>query len=168
MLIIFSRMEELVTLQYGNFDILGVWAKEFAQMTGCSNRVTNQTLRGQFFFNELWPEHLGWSTACKQESGPLFAGVPAPQHCLHEEKRALEHCKWGWPKQWPLSMPPSTPFRVHRHRNTKDCQAGLLGGVHSGAKCATPPAAWRVYEGVVPRTYQTYGQGWPTEQTWAS
>ena len=53
MLIIFSRMEGLVTLQYGNVTILWEWVKEFNQRTDCSNRVADQTLRGQFFLIEL-------------------------------------------------------------------------------------------------------------------
>ena len=36
-------MEELVTLQYGSFTILGEGAKEFMQRTGCSKWVANQT-----------------------------------------------------------------------------------------------------------------------------
>ena len=63
MLSIYSRMEELVTLQYGNFTILGEWVKEFAQRTGCSNRFANLTLRGPLYLNGLRKEHLGWSTA---------------------------------------------------------------------------------------------------------
>ena len=49
MLIVYSRMEEIVILQYGNFAILGEWVKEFAQRTSCSNWVGNQTLWGANF-----------------------------------------------------------------------------------------------------------------------
>ena len=55
-------MEELVTLEYGNFAILGEWVREFAKRTDCSNRVATWTLRGQLYFNELRREHPGWST----------------------------------------------------------------------------------------------------------
>ena len=62
-------MEESVTLQYGNFAILGEQVKEFTQRTSCSNRVADQTLSGQLFLNELRQEHLSWSTTHKQEWG---------------------------------------------------------------------------------------------------
>ena len=62
-------MEELVTLHYGNFSILGEWVREFAQRTGCSNWVANWTLQSQVFLNELRREHLGWSITQKQEWG---------------------------------------------------------------------------------------------------
>ena len=71
-------MEELVTLQYRNFTILWERAREFAQRPGCSNRVTNWTFRGQLFLNELWQEHLGWSTAHKQVWGLFLL-----EHMLH-------------------------------------------------------------------------------------
>ena len=38
MLIVYYRIEELVTLHYGNFSILGEQAREFAQRTNCSNQ----------------------------------------------------------------------------------------------------------------------------------
>ena len=44
MLIVCYRMEELVTLHYGNFSILGEWVREFTQSTSCSNWVANQNL----------------------------------------------------------------------------------------------------------------------------
>ena len=60
-------MEELVTLHYEHFSILGEQAKEFAQRNSCSNQVADQTFWGQLFLNELRRKHLGWSTACKHE-----------------------------------------------------------------------------------------------------
>ena len=53
MLTLYSRMKELITLQYGSFTILGERAKEFAQGTGCSKQVANQTLLDQLYLNEL-------------------------------------------------------------------------------------------------------------------
>ena len=44
-------------------------AKEFAQHTSCSNWVGDRTLWGQIFLDELKREHLGWTTAHKQEWG---------------------------------------------------------------------------------------------------
>ena len=70
-------MEEFVTLHYGNFSILGEWAKEFTQRNG-SNWVADETLRGQMFLNELKREHLGWSTAQKQDWGLFLL-----EHMLH-------------------------------------------------------------------------------------
>ena len=69
MLIICYRIEELVTLHYGNFSILGEQVKELAWRTGCSNWVASQTLQGQLFLDEIRREHPGWSTTHKQELG---------------------------------------------------------------------------------------------------
>ena len=49
MLILYSRMEELITLQYGSFTILGERVKEFTQRTICSKWVANWTLQGQLY-----------------------------------------------------------------------------------------------------------------------
>ena len=62
-------MEELVTLHYGNFSILGEQAREFTQRTSCSNQVADQTLWLQLFLNELCREYPGWSTTQNQEWG---------------------------------------------------------------------------------------------------
>ena len=62
-------MEELVTLHYGNFSILGKWVREFTWRTGCSNWVGDWTLQSQLFLNKLCREHLGWNTTQKQEWG---------------------------------------------------------------------------------------------------
>ena len=96
MLISYSRMEKLVTLQYGNFTILGEQMKEFAQRTDCSNRVANQTLRDQLYLNELTREHPGWITTWCQEWGLFLL-----EHLLHNtaSMRRKEHqrcCKAPW------------------------------------------------------------------------
>ena len=62
-------MEEFVILYYGNFSMLGGWAREYTQQTSCSNRVANWTLYSQLFSDKLHREHLGYSTAQKQEWG---------------------------------------------------------------------------------------------------
>ena len=71
-------MEELVTLHYRNFSILGEWVREFAQRINCTNWVADQILLSQLFLNELHREHLGWSTAQKQEWGLFLL-----EHMLH-------------------------------------------------------------------------------------
>ena len=53
MFIIYYRMEELVTLHYGNFSILGEWVREFIRRTSCSNWVADWTLWSQLLLNEL-------------------------------------------------------------------------------------------------------------------
>ena len=70
-------MEELVTLQYGSFTILGKRAKEFTQRTSCSKRAADQTLQGQFYLSELRraPELEHCPTP---GMGSLLAGVPDP------------------------------------------------------------------------------------------
>ena len=123
-------MEELVTLQNGNFTILGDWAKEFTQRTSCSNRVASQTLRGQLFLSEPWWEHPGWNTSLQTRLGSLSADVPAPQHCLNE-KRAPKVLPSTTSRDSQSNGPWATlhphPFRVHRCRNTEYHQEGLLG-----------------------------------------
>ena len=93
--ILYSRMEELVTLQYGSFRILGERTKKFAQRTGCSKRVANQTLWGQLYLSELRREHLGWNTAQCQEWGLFLL-----EHLFHniaimrwkEHERLSQRC----------------------------------------------------------------------------
>ena len=62
-------MEELVTLHYGNFTILGERARDFTWCTSCSNGVAERTPRTQIFLAEMRTEHLGWTTALNQEWG---------------------------------------------------------------------------------------------------
>ena len=62
MVILYSRREELVTLQYGTFTILGEQANECAKKTVCSNRVTKQILQGQLYLSELRRKHPGLNT----------------------------------------------------------------------------------------------------------
>ena len=108
MLILYSRMEELITLQYGNFTILGEQTKVFTPRTRYSNRVANWTLRGQFYPNKLRREHRGWNTAQCQEWGLFLL-----EHLLHntasmrrkEHKGAPEPHKLRQPKWWPWSTP---------------------------------------------------------------
>ena len=94
MFIVCYRMEELVTLYYGNFSILGEWVREFAQRTSCSNQVADWTLWNQLSLTELHREHLGWNTAPKLEWGLFLL-----EHMLHNTANMWrkEHwrCSWG-------------------------------------------------------------------------
>ena len=65
MFIICYRMEELVTLQYGNFLILAKQGRDYAQGTSCLNQVAKWTLHFQLFLDELGQEQLGWNTTQK-------------------------------------------------------------------------------------------------------
>ena len=60
-------MEELITLHYGNFVILGKRAKEYTQRTGCFNWVADWSLKSQLFLGEMKKECLGQNTTHKQE-----------------------------------------------------------------------------------------------------
>ena len=105
-------MEELVILYYGNFSTLGIQAREYAQRTICLNRVADQILQGQLFLDELYREHLGWTTAQKQEWG-LFM-VECPLHSMatmwkKELKGAPKEKSWRL-LSWPLNIPPCRPF----------------------------------------------------------
>ena len=60
-------MEELITLYYGNFAILGERVKDFVQCISCSNCITDRTLRSQIFLDKLKRKHLGWTTTHRKE-----------------------------------------------------------------------------------------------------
>ena len=112
MLIVFSRMEELVTLQYANFTILGERVKEFAQRTGCSNRAANWTLRGQLYLNKLRREHPGWNTAWHQEWGPFLL-----EHLLHNtasmrRKEHQRHSQALWAEMTEAMVPEHPSIRT--------------------------------------------------------
>ena len=55
--IIYYRMEELISLHYGNFTILGKRAKKYTQRMGCSNRVADQALQCQLLLAKIRKEH---------------------------------------------------------------------------------------------------------------
>ena len=65
-------MEELITLYYGSFAILGEEAKDFAWHTSCSNCVTDRALMSQIFLNKLRREHLGWTTTYRHKRRPFL------------------------------------------------------------------------------------------------
>ena len=108
MLIIFSRMEELVTLQYVNFAILGEWVKEFAQRVRCSNRVADQTLRAQFFPNELQQEHPDWSTTHRQEWG-LFLLESLLHSAASMRRKEHQRCPQALQVKMAKAMTPQHP-----------------------------------------------------------
>ena len=80
-------MEEFVTLSYGNFVILGEWAQEFTQCTGCSNWVADRTPWGQIFLNEWKREHPELGHHPQAGVRPFLIGASAVQCGFHEEKR---------------------------------------------------------------------------------
>ena len=152
-------MEELATLQYGNFTILGEWAKEFTKRTSCSNRVASRVN----FFSMSYDQNT-WAGVPPTNKSGFFScwsaySTTLPPWGENSTKGTPEHCKQRWPSDGPWASLHLDPFRVHRYRNTKDCWAYLLGGVHSGAQCAPSLMAWRVYEGAVLRSYQTVRPG---------
>ena len=60
-------MEELIILHHGYFAILRKREKEYAQRTGCSNQVANQTLQSQLLLDEMKKECPGLDAAHRQE-----------------------------------------------------------------------------------------------------
>ena len=148
MFIVYYSMEESVTLQYGNFAILGEQVREFDWRTGCSNWVADQILRGQLFLDELWREYLGWTTAQKQEWG-LFCWNTCYTMWWPCRQKSIEsnpkHCKWRQPKQW-LQIPlHADPFRAHGFRDLKGCWTSLQGEhvvVPSILSCDRKRGAW--------------------------
>ena len=81
-------MEELITLYYGNFTILGERVKDFVQHTGCSNCIADRTPWSQIFLDELKREHPGWITTNRQEWRLFLL-----EHLLHNvtSMREKEH-----------------------------------------------------------------------------
>ena len=84
-------MEELITLYYGNFSILGERAKDFTQCSGCSNCVTDRTLQSQIFLDELKMENPGWTTAHRQEWG-LFLLECLFHNVASMKKKECQRC----------------------------------------------------------------------------
>ena len=97
-------MEELVILYYGNFSILGSWVREYTQRTGCSNRVTDQTLWNQLFLDKLHKEHLGFSTTQKQEWG-LFLLEPVLHNMATMQRKEHQRCSGGSEPETAKSAP---------------------------------------------------------------
>ena len=87
-------MEELVTLQYGNFTILVKWIRDYTQRAGCSNRVANQALQFQLFLNETRMIMAGLEHHPTTRMGSIPAGGPAPQCDHHVEERASMALPW--------------------------------------------------------------------------
>ena len=158
MLIVYYRMEELGSLHYGNFSILGEQAREFTWRTSCSNWVADWTLRGQLFLNEIRREHLGWSTIHKQEWGLFLL-----EHMLHNaaSMRRKEHQRHSQALQASKVAAPEHLF-VWTLLGSMDSEIlKVAEQVYRGA-CNyiqhTPPQTTRqMHEGPVPRTHQAYG-----------
>ena len=129
MFIIYSMMEELVTLQYRNFIILREQAKEFAQrLFQLSCWLDPQGSTFSQWVEMRMPELDYWP---KTRVRSLSVGVPAPQCSLHEEKRVPKvlQSTAGWDSQrnglWAALC--LDPFRTNRCGDIKDCQTSLQG-----------------------------------------
>ena len=104
------RMEEIITLYYGNFH---PWreGKRFCPQTGCSNLITDRTLRSQIFLDKLrrntWagPPPTGksgdssyWS-ACSSMWPPWgrknIKGTPKDLRMRKPKKQPLNTPLWG-------------------------------------------------------------------------
>ena len=76
----------------------------------------------------------------KTRVGSLSAGVPAPQHSLHEEKRPpkalLSTASWDGQSVGPWAPLCPDPFRVHGWWDTENHWESLLGGVCDSSQCA--------------------------------
>ena len=168
MLIIYYRIEELVTLHYGNFSILGEWVREFAWRTSCSNWVADQTLQSQLFWMSYEENIWSWSYHPETRMGPVPVGAYAPTYAATM-----------WRKEHQSALPRTTirdaaksapehalyvdPFRIPWFRNPKGCRTQSTGGVHRVVPSVLPcrQQGW-VHEGAAPRTHQAHDQGWPT------
>ena len=148
MLIIYSRMEELVTLQYGNFTMLGEWMQRNSPRGLAVPAELPIKPSGVNFFSMQAKTRTPRLEYCPQTRvGSLSAGAPAPQCSFHEEKRVTEGALWA-PQAGDmakLQQPLNTPHVWTLLGSTdveilKDCWAGLPGGVHNGTQCA--PHQW--------------------------
>ena len=155
-------MEKLVTLYYGNFAILGERVRKFAWRTGCSKRVTNLTLRGQLFLNELGHEHSGWNTTYKQQGGlfllECILHIAASMRRKEHPSMVLPSTASGW------SDGPWAPF-IWTFSGSMDAELRKITKQVYRGDCIVAPSvlpSWQ-HEGAVPRTHQAYGQthaGW--------
>ena len=78
--------------------------REFAQRTGCSNWVANQTLWSLLFLNELHREHLDWSTTWKQELG-LFLLDCMLHNLAAMQNKECQRCSQGSESETAESAP---------------------------------------------------------------
>ena len=131
--IVCYRMEELLTLYYGNFAILGERVRDFAWCTSCSNCIADRTQRSQIFLDKLKREHPGWTTTHRQEWGLFLL-----EHLLHntDSMKKKEHQRCSQRPQ---------PSRAEEERVPRAqrplADPGLLGSVkrrsHSAGYCTS-------------------------------
>ena len=69
------------------------------------------------------------------------------------------------PKKWSLNTPPWGPLRCHWWHYYSSGQTSLLRGVDLCSQHAFPLSAWWLHEGIVAGVEHMYGQGWPTRST---
>ena len=99
-------MEELITLYYGNFAILGERARDFAGCTSCSNYIADRTLRSQFFLDKVRREHPGQTTTQMQEWGLFLfecllhyvASMKKKEHWMCSQRSQDEETKEAAPE----------------------------------------------------------------------
>ena len=166
-------MEELVTLQYGSFTLLEERAKEFAQRTGCSKWVADETLWGQVYLGKLRREHPDWNTAWCQEWHPFLLESllynAATTRWKEHERLSQRNSQAQWPKTAKV-IGPEHPFTRTLLGSTNAEILKMAKQVYQeeyvlASQCAPPLAAGWVYRGVTLWTGLGYGQSWPLEWT---
>ena len=124
------RMEELITLYFSNFAILGERATDFAWHTSCSNHDADRTLRSQIFLNELKREHPA-RLLLTGKSRTLLTGASAPLCNLHEEERVSKALQkmtgWGNWRSSPWTSLCEGSLRCHWWCHYPSGQKGYQG-----------------------------------------
>ena len=151
--IVYYSMEELVTLYYGNFSLLGEWVREFAWSISCSNQVAGWTLWSLLFLIKFQREHLGWSTTQKQEWG-LFLWEWMLHNVASLQRKECWRCFWGLQ----LELAKSAPEHPSVQTLLGSPDSEILRGACSSAQDSPLLTRW-VHEGNVLGTHQAHGQG---------
>ena len=168
MIILYSRMEELVTLLYGCFMILGERVKEFAKRTSCSKRVADWTLWGQLYLSEMRREHLGWNTTQHQEWGLFLLENllhnAATMRWKEHERLSQSHSQAKWPEMAKV-MAPEHPSVGTLLGSNNAAILKVAEQVDQGGVCAPPLVTRGVPSRITHWTGQAHGLNWPPEWT---
>ena len=134
-------MEELVTLQYGSFMILGERAKEFTERTGCWKRVANWTLQAKLFLSELRREHPGGNTAQCQEWGLFLLECllhnAAAMRWKEHKRLSWKHSQAKWPEMSKVTAPEHPSIRTPLGSNNVTILK-VTKQVYWGSMCWSP------------------------------
>ena len=153
-------MEELITLYYGNFVILGDRVRDFTWQTDCSNHIADRNCE---------ESDLPWWV----EEGTYWQewGLFLLEHLLHyaDSMWKKEHWRCSRRPQAEEAAPehPSNedPARCHWWHHYPSGRLSLSRRVDLGPQYAFLLSAWWMHEIIMAGVEQMYDQGWPMGST---